>query len=143
MFDLIVKEGDCFSLLHYPIATIQIGLPFIEIIQGLVLQGQYDRRTTMQVIKEGLHRYVMRNRPWMYGIIPYRETVSISAETDNQILDIILRDTMLNIEQTFLKHPSRLISIRANVATVDISILCDVRVYLWTKDQEDKLCHYQ
>ena len=93
----------------------------------------------LEVVKQVLSNYFHQVRPWMKGIIPLRMNYDLPLETEDRIIDSLVRDGLGSILEEVDHFPGRLISVTLTPVGLAINILCNVREYLWTRDQEMRL----
>lgn len=94
----------------------------------------------MDVICDVMLSHLYKLRPWLAKALKHTPiyTTRISDETASIIEDNIFYSNQTIIEHLD-KHPSRIVNVKVTPVGIIVGICCDIRVYLWTKHQEEAL----
>ena len=92
----------------------------------------------LEMIRDAIQSHLLQLRPWMNVAIKTKPYIVCSLEEQERLIDAYIYEKQ-EIVDMLLNSQTRLISVIVSTHGITINLLCDVRVYLWTKTQEEQL----
>ena len=80
-----------------------------------------------------LVNWIEEHRPWQIGIVSTRYHTQSSLHLDRCFQQVLIQPDLYTLINSY---PTRIISVTKDAGGLMINIHCDIRVYLWTKQQE-------
>lgn len=94
-----------------------------------------DISIALELVRDALQAEFFRLRPWMHKVLRSKPEIICSSEEREEILNLFF-ERQSSIMEIIEEYPNNLISVVTAGHGIVINVLCDIRIYLWTKQQE-------
>lgn len=109
-----------------------------EVMLPKVVEANFyptDISIALELVRDALQAEFFRLRPWMHKVLRAKPEIICSSEEREAILNVFF-EKHYDIVEIIEGYPHHLIAVIANKHGLVINVLCDIRIYLWTQQQE-------
>lgn len=97
-----------------------------------------SRMAHRTAVAADLVQFYINGRDWNRKVFPVADRYDISLSVYEECITT-LDNQLMAVDELMRKYPTRLMSVDRSGSSIVINIHCDYRVYLWTREQENKL----